>query len=644
MKNIFSLLLCFVLFTQYTQAQSQEEAAGIAAAYPGEKAVVTKNYEHLILRFDQGKLVASSDVQQIILLLNDLAPGVYNTANVYHSSFHNLSSLEAYSYIPTKKDYKRLTGSLLKTTNMKSENIFFDDNQISVVSFPGLVKNAYTETKYSIEHTELAFLPIFYFQWYLPTVANEFQITAPKSVHIKTILKDIDPSMVTTTVEEHKNTVTYTWKTKSIGRYKEYSNAPSSPAGLPRIIPYITDYTLPGTNEKVALISDTKSLYQFLYRYIAAVNQKEDAAIQQKVNELTNKCTDNGCKAAAIYKWVQDNIKYVAFEDSLGGFVPREAADIYQRKFGDCKDMSSLLVSMFRAAGLEAYFTWIGTRDKPYFYSEVPLPLVSNHMICAWKNEGKWIFVDGTHSTIQLGVPPYSLQGKEAFIAINEQQFEIVKVPEIAAENNTSIDSTWLRIGAQNELEGKVKICYSGYPSWSMKMVMRYSSENEQDKTIKSISTRGSNKYIQKTSSYENIGEDICFNASFGIKDYVQKSGNELYVNLNLLRYNSDEKVAEWQQRTLPIENKYKALTKQVVCLEIPKGFLVAYLPPDATHSIQNLWSYSIKYKVVDNQIICTKEYIEPMLYIQPNMFEQQNQLVEELNNHYKESIILKAK
>lgn len=644
MKNTLSLLLCFVLFTQYTQAQSQEEAASIGAAYPGEKAVVTKNYEHLILSFDQGKLVATSDVQQMILLLDDLAPGVYNTANVYHSSFHNLSSLEAYSYIPNKKGYKKVTGSLLKTTNMKSENIFFDDNQVSVVSFSGLVKNAYTETKYSIDHTELAFLPIFYFQSYLPTVANEFQITVPKSVHIKTILKDIDPSMVTTSVEEHKNSVTYTWSTKAIGRYKEYSNAPSSPAGLPRIIPYITDYSLPGTNEKTELISDTKSLYKFLYRYIAAVNQKEDAAIQQKVKELTNKCTDNWCKAAAIYSWVQEHIKYVAFEDSLGGFIPREAADIYQRKFGDCKDMSSLLVSMFRAAGLEAYFTWIGTRDKPYFYSEVPLPLVSNHMICAWKHEGKWVFVDGTHSTIKLGVPPYSLQGKEAFIAINEKQFEIIKVPEIAAENNTSIDSTWLSIGTQNELEGKVKICYSGYPSWSMKMVMRYSNENEQDKTIKSISTRGSNKYIQKSSSYENIGEEICFNASFGIKDYVQKSGNELFINLNLLRYNSDEKVAEWQQRNLPIENKYKALTKQVVCLDIPKGFVVAYLPPDATHSIQNLWSYSIKYKVVGNQIICTKEYNEPMLYIQPKMFEQQNQLVEELNNHYKESIILKAK
>lgn len=644
MKKKLSLLLVFTLCIQFIQAQSKEEASSIATAYAGEKAVVAKNYEHLILRFENGKLLASSEVQQVILLLDDLSPGIYNTANVYHSSFHNLSSLEAYSYIPTKKDYKRITGSLLKTTNMKSENIFFDDNQISVVSFPGLVKNAYTETKYSIDHTELAFLPIFYFQWYLPTVANEFQITAPKSVHIKTILKDIDPSLVTSSVEENKTTITYTWKTKNIGRYKEYSNAPSSPAGLPRIIPYITDYTLPGTSEHVALISDTKSLYKFLYRYIAHVNQKEDHALSMKTKELCSNCSNNWCKAAAIYKWVQEHIKYVAFEDSLGGFIPREAADIYKRKFGDCKDMTSLLVSMFRAAGLDAYFTWIGTRDKPYFYSEVPLPLVSNHMICAWKNEGKWIFVDGTHATIQLGVPPYSIQGKEAFIGIDEQAFEIVKVPEIAAEKNTAIDSTWLSIGTQNELEGKVKICYSGYPSWSMKMVMLYNSENEKDKTIKSISTRGSNKYIQKSSSYENIGENICFNATFGIKDYVQKIGNEMFINLNLLRYNSEEKVAEWQQRNLPIENKYQAFTQQVVCLTIPKGYTVSYLPEDAVHGINNLWSYSIKYRVAGNQIICTKAYTEPMLYIQPSMFEQHNQLVEELNNHYKESIILKAK
>ena len=40
-----------------------------------------------------------------------------------------------------------------------------------------------------------------------------------------------------------------------------------------------------------------------------------------------NKKTDSE-KAQAIYLWVQNHMKYVAFEDGMEGFVPRQAADV----------------------------------------------------------------------------------------------------------------------------------------------------------------------------------------------------------------------------------------------------------------------------------------------------------------------------
>ena len=64
--------------------------------------------------------------------------------------------------------------------------------------------------------------------------------------------------------------------------------------------------------------------------------------------------------------------KYVAFEDGMGGFVPREAGLVCSRRFGDCKDMASILTAMNRAAGIPAYFTWLGTRDLPYTFSGTP--------------------------------------------------------------------------------------------------------------------------------------------------------------------------------------------------------------------------------------------------------------------------------
>ena len=71
-------------------------------------------------------------------------------------------------------------------------------------------------------------------------------------------------------------------------------------------------------------------------------------------------------KARRIYKWVQQNIKYVAFEDGMEGFIPRDASLVCSRRYGDCKDMASILTKMLQYSGVEACFVWIGTRSLPY--------------------------------------------------------------------------------------------------------------------------------------------------------------------------------------------------------------------------------------------------------------------------------------
>ena len=103
----------------------------------------------------------------------------------------------------------------------------------------------------------------------------------------------------------------------------------------------------------------------------------------------------------------------------MGGFVPREAGLVCSRRFGDCKDMASILTEMNTAAGLTAYFTWIGTRDLPYKFTQVPLPLVSNHMICTIYLNGKYVFLDGTDPTCVFGLTPAGIQDKEAMISIS---------------------------------------------------------------------------------------------------------------------------------------------------------------------------------------------------------------------------------
>ena len=73
-------------------------------------------------------------------------------------------------------------------------------------------------------------------------------------------------------------------------------------------------------------------------------------------------------KVKAIYYWTQKNIKYIAFEYALGGFIPRESNEVFRKKYGDCKDNSSMLYRMLEIAGVKGHLTWIGTRSIPYTY------------------------------------------------------------------------------------------------------------------------------------------------------------------------------------------------------------------------------------------------------------------------------------
>src|SRR5581483_12039727 len=89
-------------------------------------------------------------------------------------------------------------------------------------------------------------------------------------------------------------------------------------------------------------------------------------------------------KVKSIYYWVINNIKYVAFEDGMQGYIPRQADSICMKRYGDCKDMASIITAMLSVAKIPSYLTWIGTRDIPYSYDDVPLPMADNHMIATY--------------------------------------------------------------------------------------------------------------------------------------------------------------------------------------------------------------------------------------------------------------------
>jgi len=642
MKRWKGYIAGILLILAKTVTVHAENVDSLSVQYPGEMAIYTRFDEHLVIGFEKGVLVAHSDIEKEILLLKDNAATYFNTGSIYHSYFNELGPLYGCTLVPDGNSYKTIKTRIQKTVPSESESVFYDDGKETSINFTNLSRGAKTSLKYTLYHNEVHLLPRFYFQNYLPMLEATFSITYPKGMDIESVMKGADVKWVKKRVEEGRKTVTVTWTATNVPRAKAFTDAPSLSYYSPHVLVYVKSYTDPKTDKQVDVLKDPDALYRYVYGFVQDINRREDPAIREKVIELTKDAPSDAAKAAAIYKWVQGNVRYIAFEDSLGGFIPREAGLVFRRRFGDCKDMSSLLRGMCKAAGLDARYVWIGTRSIPYSLKSTPIPGLFNHMICAVKIDGKWVFLDGTDSNLPYGAIPYPIQGKDALICNNAEQYETVRIPITDALVSRTTDSSRVKI-QDEKMTGNISIGLTGYNAWNVKSIMRYKSEKEKEETFNSITSRGSNKYRQTSFDYatnDDTVREVVISAGFELPGYVRKAGKDYYVNLNLVRRVMGDNT-DLADRDAPIERDFKEMENQVVILEIPKGYKVSHLPEDKHDKADAIGSYDIRYRSDGKTVTLTKQYVMDALYVQPDQFRTFDKMVTALQNAYKESIVL---
>ena len=82
---------------------------------------------------------------------------------------------------------------------------------------------------------------------------------------------------------------------------------------------------------------------------------------ERLVAELTDGASDTAEIVRRIWEHVLHNTHYVGLEFGIHGWKPYESREVLERGYGDCKDQAALLVSMLRAAGVEAEMVLLQT-------------------------------------------------------------------------------------------------------------------------------------------------------------------------------------------------------------------------------------------------------------------------------------------
>lgn len=638
MKCITSIVF-LALYTCLCFGQQIDQFKIFKSAFPEDDKLILLKTENLAFELFDNKLQATSNTYEESFWLSEKSQ--YQRKDVVsYGLFNELVSISAKTLVPYKKKTREYVTNDFTVSDYRTSGVFYDDVKLVTFNYPNLSKGCRTIKEYSNKITDPHLLTSYYFGSVYPVATSIFKLTIPESVKFNYKLINCDSSHVVYSKTSKGHNIIHTWKVRRLPKIPKESNSPGIREISPHIVYYIEEYkSADGKTHKV--FSGPTDLFNWYTSMLYDTAEIDKSLVKGMVDSLVKNHNSDIEKVKSIYYWVQDNIKYIAVEYGMGGYKPRRADVVLKRRYGDCKDMSNLINTMLKYANIESHLTWVGTRDIPYSFSDIPTPSVNNHMIVTCILNGQYYFLDAASGFLPLDIPSSFIQGKEAMVSLGRDKYEIIKIPVVTSNCNQLNDTINLTIN-NDDLTGTGRTYYKGYFSVDFFSMINFQDSTNTKNSLEKEFFKGSNKYHIHNYEIGNIyNREIPsqINYSFSIPDYAVIIDSNVFINLNLDKTILDSKIDE--NRLTDYIFEYKGIQSLTVKLKIPSGFSVDYIPKGGSR-FEDGFGYSIDYKLEDGYIVYNRNIKIDLLRLSNGTVRIWNQTVSSFRNDLRNLVVLK--
>lgn len=383
--------------------------------------------------------------------------------------------------------------------------------------------------------------------------------------------------------------------------------------------------------------------------------------IKEQVDKLTVAKTSVLEKMQAVAEFLQRDIRYVAIELGIGGWQPHAAADVFQHRYGDCKDKATLMRSMLSTIGINSYHVVVNTQ-RGSVTAATPAYNAFNHVIMAIRlpdglsdpsliatmqhpKLGRILFFDPTDTITPFGQIRGELQASYALLVAPDGG-ELVPLPQQPSAMNGIKRTAKLTLDSSGALRGDVQEVRLGDRARLERRALRsVTSDRDRIKPIESL-LAGSLANFQITSASvinsQRIDQPFGFNYSFESQKYAKNAGNMLLVRPRVLGVKSMTYLETKEPRTFAVELEEPVRDIDSFEITIPSGYEVGDLP-NPVDSEYSFASYHSKTEVHGNVIRYTRTFEVKELSVPVDRTEELRKFYRTIANDERGTVILKA-
>lgn len=530
-------------------------------------------------------------------------------------------------------------GIVPKYEYYNSDGIFYSDAHVCYFMLPLQKKGSTSEVVFKKTTSDPRYFTSVYFMDDKEILEQEVKVIVPSWMQLEIKEFNFKQFNIKKSVSPDGDETVYTYTMKNIPAMRNEHSAPGPSYFTPHIL--VMCKSAQPKDENYVYFKTVKEQYDW-YKGLVAQIGNDEKTVKEKTEDIIKGLKTDEEKVKAIFLWVQDNIRYIAFENGIAGFKPEKAQEVLRKKYGDCKGMANLLTVMLRSINLDARRCWIGTKHIAYDYS-TPSLSVDNHMICAWMNKGKPVFLDATEKYIGFGEIAERIQGRQTLIE-NGNQYTLEKVPVATHLQNTATESRKFAIEG-NSLKGHVTQIWKGENKEWMLSGLNDIKQDKQENALKQFLAEGKQNFEisnLKVDNLSNYNADLKVEYDVLWKDVLTVFDKDTYLDADNRRNLENYKI-DTAKRKLPYWFNFKNNLVFETEIQIPAGKTVSTLPEKLLIK-QPGYSFNASYNNVGGKVLYKNEIILNQSEIKPENFSQWNKDIEQLTNFYNQQIVLTQK
>lgn len=460
---------------------------------------------------------------------------------------------------PSDEGYNEVTPPGLLSYNIYSDVVW------KVISMPALSPGAIIEYQVTFQDIvsesvgkQTWFWGGFNFQSTVPTLEAHYVLRLPKDLKFrwKTLNCDLTPQ-----VQQASETTAYLWSVTDI-----------PPIGEETGMPTLNDVAM---RLSYSSLESWDEVYTW-YKDVAKDRYHANHAIQSVVDQLTKDVPKTEDKIRAIYNFVASKIRYVGIELGQSAYQPSPASDVMNNLYGDCKDKTTLLITMLDLVGVKAFPVLLN--PSPHERIDTALPSLGqfSHMITAIpESGGSYTWLDATSSTCGYGDLPDVNQGRKGFL-IGDNTGIFIDIPIFPAEANQLILKTDMRLDEEGAVHGEIFMGTKG--QYNLDSCLRYQQvapNDWKDTLAAELSNQLPGVHVEwvQSSNLENLDIPVEMSVGFRVDNYAQFIGSRMLLPLPIDEFGDYAELFARTKRKYALDLGYPMLVKKEISIELPEGW-----------------------------------------------------------------------